>query len=235
MKVKKLLTLTFVFAIIVFFYSCSNKNELEILFPLGISIEDILEDKEIDLYENSYNFLSEEEVKEGLLKMYKVDNDGTGAVHKEDNFGDTNNLEKVEALKIINYEKNNVLYDNVLLFFKNNKLIQVYAEVKNYIDDNRLKLQMRGFKNPKEKVFEQIYYKEELIFITDTYDTETSTYDVDRKKFVETGKITQDTSRYDALQYKCRKTYFEIETRRKHRTYFTYYTKKVLPLFGVDY
>ena len=232
---QKLLTLTFVFATIGFFHSCSNKNELEILFPLGISIEDILEDTEIDLDENFYNFLSEKEVKEGLLKMYKVDNDGTGAVHKEDNFGDTNNLEEVEALKIRNYEKNNILYDNVLLFFKNNKLIQVYAEVENDIDDNRLKLQMRGFKNPKKKIFEQIYYKEEMFFTTDTYDTESSTYNVDRKKLLETGKITQDTSRYDALQYKCRKTYFEIETRRKHRTYFTYYTKKVLPLFGVDY
>ena len=189
------------------FLSCSNKDTLQILFPLDISVEEVMSDELISSKAALSQFLSEQEIKKELTKNYELDERGRGAIHKEDNFKDVNDLENVTGLGIKNYIKDGILYNKVLLLFKNNKLIQVYADTKNEDNVSLVNLKLVKFPEPKERVFEQTYH----------WGDETT------------------TSTYNALQYKISNVYFEIQKDREDRTYYTYYTIKVLPLFGVDY
>ena len=189
------------------FLSCSNKDTLQILFPLDISVEEVMSDELICSKAALSQFLSEQEIKKELTENYELDKRGRGAIHKEDNFKDVNDLENVTGLGIKNYIKDGILYNKVLLLFKNNKLIQVYADTKNEDNVSLVNLKLVKFPEPKERVFEQTYH----------WGDETT------------------TSTYNALQYKISNVYFEIQKDREDRTYYTYYTIKVLPLFGVDY
>lgn len=59
------------------------------------------------------------------------------------------------------------------------------------------------------------------------------------KSFGQTYYLRKDTTyvEYDAKQMKTRDVYFEVTAidESDDRIYYTYYTFKVLPLFGVDY
>lgn len=195
------------FALLTNFLSCSNGDKFELLFQLGDDIEKVMEDDLISSKVALSRFMPEYEVKIALSKNYVLDEDGDGAIHKEDNLGSIEDLEDVTCLFVKNYTKDGVLYNKVLLFFKNSKLIQVYAETKGDDNISLVNLRTAKFGEAKERIFEQTYY--------DNGETSTHTY--------------------NALQYKSGSVYFEIQKDKDYRTYYTYYTKKVLPLFAVDY
>ena len=74
------------------FLSCSNKDTLQILFPLDISVEEVMSDELISSKAALSQFLSEQEIKKELTENYELDKRGRGAIHKEDNFKDVNDL-----------------------------------------------------------------------------------------------------------------------------------------------
>ena len=204
---KNLFSLIFAVTSILCLYSCSKKDTLQIIFPLGISVEEVMSDELISSKKALSHFFSEQEIKEGLTKNYELNERGRGSIHKEDNFKDVNDLENVTGLAIKDYIKDGILYNEVFLFFKNNKLIQVYADTENEDNVSLVNLKLANFPEYRERVFEQTYH----------WGDETS------------------TSTYNALQYKISNVHFEIQNENENRTYYTYYTIKVLPLFGVDY
>lgn len=205
---KKILSTMLIMVTVLCFSSCSKKETLQIIFPLGISVEEVMSDELISSKTAVSYFISEQEITEELTKNYELDEENHGGIHKEDNFKDVNDLKNVTGLGIKNYIKDGILYDKVVLLFKHNKLIQVYADTENEDNVSLVKLKLVNFPESKERVFEQTYYH---------WDGDTS-------------KCT-----YNVLQYKISNVYFEIQNEKENRTYYTYYTIKVLPLFAVDH
>ncbi|MBR5860815.1 MAG: hypothetical protein IKY71_05640 [Bacteroidaceae bacterium] len=142
---KKAFSLMLLLALIICLAACSNNNNLEIIFPLGTSIEDLVDKESITDEKYQPYFSSNEEITQ-KLSYYGTD------LEKDD-------LEDVSSIEIEHFTKNGISYDYILLLFQNNKLIQVYANIE-YEDDISLGIynsKLKKFKRPKEIVIEQTY------------------------------------------------------------------------------
>lgn len=195
-------------------WSCSSREmKVQFLFPLGMTIEDFMQDDYIKYHKSSCSFLSEMAVEKELKDNY-VCEDGIGGIHHEDNFNGVDDLKGVKAVRIKNYAKDGICYTTLYLFFKTNKLIQVYADTEG--DSNLAKVQAM-INNASQHIGDTLV----------------------NKSFGQTYYLRKDTTyvEYDAKQMKTRDVYFEVTPidESDDRIYYTYYTFKVLPLFGVDY
>ena len=196
----------FAIALFLCLTSCSNETKLELLFPLGISVEEVMKDEIINSKACPAMFMSEEEVKKELTKNYEIEEGKSyGGIHKEDNFKTKEDLNGVTCLALKKYIKDGIQYDKMFLFFKKDKLFQVYADTRGEDNISFIKMKLASFPEYKEVTFEKTYVSDNT-------------------------NIT-----FEALQYKSGKVFFEIQKEKDTRTYYTYYTEKVLPLFGVDY
>lgn len=189
---KKAFSLMLLLALIICLTACSNNNNLEMIFPLGTSIDDLVDKESITDEKYQPDFMSNEEITQ-ILSYYGTD------LEKDD-------LEDVSSIIIEHFTKNGISYDYILLLFQNNKLIQVYAKIE-HEDDISLAIynsKLKKFKRPKEIVVEQTYNNGE------------------------------QTYKHNVLQYKSRNIYFEtFKTSKKEYPddEFTYYTKKIMPLY----
>ena len=201
---KKLFSLMFALTSILCLNSCSNDDNLEIIFPLGTSFEELVIKESLRDRKYDFEYLSNDELAKNLKSFYE----DRGIVFKEDNLGNQNDWVNLSGIGIGDYAKNGVLYEGILLLFQNNKLIQVFAVVdkEDAVSLNIFYSKLQKFKKPKEKTFKQIY------------------------SF--SGK--QESAECNVQQYKSGKVYFEnFKNEDEYHTpyMFTYYTKKLLPLF----
>ena len=197
-------------------FSCEDSKELQIIFPLGICSDDILNDEQINTKRAICQYLFEREIQEEVSDYYILDSEQLyDVINKEDNLDDVRNLENVTGMAIRNYIKEGILYDKILLFFKNDKLIQVHATTSERENVSLVKNRIEHIENITSyntKEFEQIFK------YSFSKDTTTNTYTLEVK------------------QFKIGNTYLEIENKYESlsETFFTYYSKKVFPLY-VDY
>lgn len=185
--------------LVMFITSCSNGKELEILFPLGITLNEAMDDDVIKSRICRTDFYQEEEMEDefNCFKEY---------IYKEDNFK-TFDFKGTTCLRLKEYVKDGVLYDRVFLFFKNNKLVQVYAKAERRKNISFVNIKMASFPKYKEKTFEK------------------------GVKFE--GDEEAHSIPYEVFQYKSGRTYFEKPKEfDDNEVYFIYYTKKINALAG---
>lgn len=143
---KQVISLMLFVTLFICLTSCSNKNDLEIIFPLGTSIEDLVEKESITDEKYQPCFTSNEEITQ-KLSDYGTDLEKFGK----------DELEDLTCIEIEHFTKNGISYDYIFLLFQNNKLIQVNADI-DYDDDISLGLynsKLKKIKRPKEIVIEQ--------------------------------------------------------------------------------
>lgn len=198
----------------VFIFSCSNPKdkELQTIFPLGISYEEILNDEQIASRKAQSAFVTESSIKEELTEFYQLDEDSTGVVCHEDNIGTIENLENVTALVVSNYITKGIQYDQVVLLLKDNKLVQVLAAIESKENASLINVLIGHLNNefgePIIKEFSKTYFWNGV----------------------------SDDLFYDVLQFKSENVFFEMNFEDEdeyEEVYYTYYTTKVLPLFGI--
>ena len=219
---KNVFSLMLAVASILCINSCSNEKEFEMIFPLGISLEEIINNESISDEKYRTKFISEDETKNDLTNLYEQPNTKSddfyfGMTFNEDNLANINDLENLTTLYLRGYTKNGIFYERLILLFKNNKLVQVAGQIgdednaTSKISLNLFYSKLQNFKKPKEKIFKRTYYHKDR----DTY----------------TVNINTDT--IIVSQYKSGKVFFEIEKERINNygdIFYTYYTKKFLPL-----
>lgn len=194
--------------------SCSgNDTSLEFIFPIGSSVNDIMSEDVLSSKMIKSEYLTEEDLKDELHFIYGVDKYGAGAMKiTEENFSPTDeNLKNITALHLYKYVKDGVRYDDILLFFHNNILVQVCAITKDKLIIPKSQTVTNNFKGVT-KNSTIIYYYSKMDF-----------YDEPKE---------MPYSRFNN-----KRTIFEMPMIENVRDYFyyTYYTYKVCPLAGINF
>lgn len=190
-------------------FSCKDNKELQIIFPLGICSYDVLNDEQITTRKALSAYLIDKEVQELLVDYYELDNNSFDSMSKEVNLTDARKLENLSAIVIKNYIKDGVQYERILLFFKDDILIQVHAIVYNYNNISFIKRKI----NQIEKIISPRIIENEETF--SHYGESISTFT------------------YEMKQFNINDIYLEIENeyeKSEDELYYTYYNKKICPL-----
>lgn len=215
MKKQKWQAVVLFYAAMVSITACvDNTQELQLVFPLGASLSDIIIDEQIASKKAPSEYISEEVFIKELSEFFEPNGKDYKRLYKEDNINPIKDLKGTTAMKISRYVKNGVEYERILLFFKNDKLVQVSAYVKNEKDANLVSAQFKqltmNYGAPTSKIFNQTFVTTH-INIADTI-------------------IVKDSIN----QYHKGKVFFEMSS-NKEFPHYTYYTEKSFPLFGIKH
>lgn len=187
------------------FNSCSgSKTELELVFPLGISIEDVMKDEQITSRKARVEHTSSNDMIREIAIMYALNDETHYNTYTEDNFNiDPNNTKDIERLEIKDYVYGGVQYYNITLVFKKGKLVQVAGEVEDELDASVIKATIKKLDNPRRASYRTTFHND-VANATRTHDT-------------------------PVIIFKSGKVYLETQDEEPEEAFFNYYTEKIIP------
>ena len=185
--------------------SCSSqKSELELVFPLGISYDEVMKDEQITSRKARVEHTSTEDMIRELATIYALNDVEFYNTYEEDNFSiDPNNMKDIEELEIRDYVYGGVQYYSLTLIFKKGKLVQIAGEAEDELDANLLNSVITKLKNPARKAYITTLHNS-TAQATRTHDTPVTIYN--------SGKI-----------------YLETQNEEQDEAFFNYYTEKIIP------
>lgn len=203
--------------------SCTNSNKLQTIFPLGISCQEVMNDEQF-LSKSAYvDYATESDLVRILEREWKNE-----TIKEGDFCSNIEVFKDVVGLYIEDYVKNGVLYDDIILLFKNDKLIQVLAGIDNRDGVVRFNIEfddiIKKYGNPDYTLSEHTYYNND----TSSYYKMLYTLIKGNTHFDILGKWTDIFYIEEGLIDTNVPDFFEDEI------YYSYYTTKLLPTRFLD-